>query len=27
VRRFTDGKKVRKVVYVHNRLLNLVLDS
>jgi leucyl-tRNA synthetase len=25
VRRFTDGKEVRKVVYVPNRLLNLVV--
>jgi leucyl-tRNA synthetase len=25
VRRFTEGKEVRKVVYVPNRLLNLVL--
>jgi leucyl-tRNA synthetase len=26
VRRFTDGKEVRKVVYVPNRLLNLVVS-
>jgi leucyl-tRNA synthetase len=26
VRRFTEGKEVRKVVYVPNRLLNLVLS-
>jgi hypothetical protein len=25
VRRFTEGKEVRKVVYVPNRLLNLVI--
>jgi hypothetical protein len=25
VRRFTEGKEVRKVVYVPNRLLNLVV--
>jgi leucyl-tRNA synthetase len=25
VRRFTDGKEIRKVVYVPNRLLNLVI--
>jgi hypothetical protein len=25
VRRFTDGKELRKVVYVPNRLLNLVV--
>jgi leucyl-tRNA synthetase len=25
VRRFTEGKEVRKIVYVPNRLLNLVL--
>lgn len=27
VRRFTEGKEVRKVVYVPNRLLNLVVGS
>ena len=27
VRRFTEGKEVRKVVYVPNRLLNLLLDN
>ena len=26
VRRFTEGKELRKVVYVPNRLLNLVLS-
>jgi leucyl-tRNA synthetase len=25
VRRFTEGKEIRKVVYVPNRLLNLVV--
>jgi leucyl-tRNA synthetase len=26
IRRFTEGKEVRKVVYVPNRLLNLVVS-
>ena len=25
VRRFTDGKEIRKVVYVPNRLINIVV--